>query len=579
MSVSRMGQVRLVIDEPQPTGGEQEAYHLWAKDHEKAAVRVTREGGRISHLCRARCTLSAAPQAKLDAAMLRLGLSDEPKLEKLLSIGLVNIIKFLGSEHAAVRAKAIEVLTHISKRVKDSRTALPLDKLVELFGVAASPFELNFALMYTDLALARATPAERSTALPHLLRRASERAPPLRAVALALFAQHAADVHLEPRERFAFLARKGTAPAADGAAVAASAPFEGLSADGVSVAAHWLDVLLFAPSSTSMPCSPGLSIGAHAALVPKLGGADYAALGARKLALLKLANALLPTSHRLPLLVVGASDGSQRVAEFADNELRRLGKPEGSADSTELVVALCALVSGHPAARAAAAALAPLDPPARAARNVTLSAELRVPDASALRLPASMPAQVRALGLLARSDAAAEALEHVGRVVALCAEPAAADGVQVGAARRHAAAVQLALWTFKQASEEAIERVAPQMLGSLRRALHAAAEHCAFDDGGGGVSAAGGETVGEAESVAVVSAESVPLTFMAVGELARRAPKLFAGDVDSARALFSALSTRELDARMAAQEALACLATAFAAAGGGTLAALEGEQR
>lgn len=141
---------------------------------------------------------------KLEAAEFRLGLADEAKLEKLLAAGLVNIIKYLGSEHGIVRNKAVEVLVHVDRRVKDLRTVgLPLDKLVEHFGAASSPFELNFALMYIDLALARASPAARSECLPRLLARVSERPPPLRSIVLALFALYAPDVQLEPADRFA----------------------------------------------------------------------------------------------------------------------------------------------------------------------------------------------------------------------------------------------------------------------------------------------------------------------------------------------------------------------------------------
>ncbi|CAI5535827.1 unnamed protein product [Closterium sp. Naga37s-1] len=139
--------------------------------------------------------------AGLDRLLTRLALTEDAKLEKVLSKLLPLAISRLASPHEASRKKVMEMLAHINKRVRGaSAIHLPLSDLLALYCSATAttpapspsststtttsapllpaphPLTASFALVYTDMAFQRATPEEQAAAVPVLLRGIASRA-------------------------------------------------------------------------------------------------------------------------------------------------------------------------------------------------------------------------------------------------------------------------------------------------------------------------------------------------------------------------------------------------------------------
>ncbi|GJP72793.1 hypothetical protein CLOP_g3551 [Closterium sp. NIES-67] len=160
--------------------------------------------------------------AGLDRLLTRLALTDDAKLEKVLSKLLPLALSRLASPHDAARKKVMEMLAHINKRVRGASSIhLPLSDLLALYCSATGtpinpptatpasatpsapsataplatappatappssstptaaptpplpsphPLTASFALVYTDMAFQRASPTQQAAAVPVLLR-------------------------------------------------------------------------------------------------------------------------------------------------------------------------------------------------------------------------------------------------------------------------------------------------------------------------------------------------------------------------------------------------------------------------
>ncbi|KXZ47234.1 hypothetical protein GPECTOR_37g240 [Gonium pectorale] len=128
---------------------------------------------------------SAAEEvAGLDRVLTRLALTDDDKLQPVLTRLIPAVLDQLKSPHDAVRKKVLEILAHVNKRLKGlPALQLPLAELVAMFagepppGTSAAAYGMvrNFALVYTEMAAERAPGPERVAALPSLLRGLSRR--------------------------------------------------------------------------------------------------------------------------------------------------------------------------------------------------------------------------------------------------------------------------------------------------------------------------------------------------------------------------------------------------------------------
>ncbi|GFH31595.1 uncharacterized protein HaLaN_30668, partial [Haematococcus lacustris] len=78
---------------------------------------------------------SAAEEvAGLDKVLLRLGLTEEVDLEKVLARLIPAVVGSLKSPHDATRKKVLEILAHVNKRLKGAPACqLPLTPLLDMF--------------------------------------------------------------------------------------------------------------------------------------------------------------------------------------------------------------------------------------------------------------------------------------------------------------------------------------------------------------------------------------------------------------------------------------------------------------
>lgn len=94
----------------------------------------------------------------LERVFLRVGAAEsDEQLEKALNRFLTPTILQIKSQHQSVQEKVLELLTHISKRVKSRPSVqLPFDNLLALYNEHnATPQVVNFALVYLKLSFPR----------------------------------------------------------------------------------------------------------------------------------------------------------------------------------------------------------------------------------------------------------------------------------------------------------------------------------------------------------------------------------------------------------------------------------------
>ena len=483
----------------------------------------------------ARAMGDAAVMSKLDAAELRIGMADDVKLAKMLDPALVNIMGFLASPSAAVKAKAMGILSHINKRLKaDEKLPLPLAGLIKVLTNEATPSIVqNFALVYIDMGLPRVTAAERASMVPSLLvgiaKRPAAQQDTLLGVLLA-----ALPVLPLPKLKDDL---GGDAP---------TLPFLVAADDRALVLAWLLDLLLFMPPLAATPhvVAPGLSRAAAKRVCGKLADAEVRGelLAAKKMAALRLLDArtsegagqfgeLFAFSETLAHWVVASADNDHGVAAFAETALRRL--KEESLEEPRLVDGLTALVLGTITASPAAAAK--VGSPSAS----TAGASASVDDPMTSRTAASVAVRLKALGYLHKSKAAAN--RFPGTLQAIFHSIFGSDATP----RLQQAGCQLAQWTAQMCDDALLHAVGGHLLMGMLKVLR-----------------------GEAtQSMRVDAPEAVMMrssAYATLGRLCQRAPQHVKSDTRLPAELFTALETEQLGARSQLQEALAALAEVHA---------------
>ncbi|MEW5319236.1 MAG: hypothetical protein WDW38_010401 [Sanguina aurantia] len=191
--------------------------------------------------------------AGLDKVLTRLALTDEDKLERVLSKLIPAVIASLSSPHGSTHKKVLEVLSHVNKRMKGVTTLhLPLAELLALFSEPAqAPLVRNFALVYTETAFERADPSERLTVIGPLVAGLSSR--PAQHQAICLRVAVAALEH--------FPAPQGSSiPAETSPLMLQKFPFLGSKEDRTAFLGYCLKWLLYIPAkataSTRAPSNP-----------------------------------------------------------------------------------------------------------------------------------------------------------------------------------------------------------------------------------------------------------------------------------------------------------------------------------
>ena len=213
--------------------------------------------------------MTASPDAallqKLDAAELRIGMAEDNKLAKLLDPAMCNILNFLASPSAAVKQKAMAILSHLNKRLKaDPSITLPLAGLIKLFTTASTNAMVsNFALVYIDMGLPRVSTAERSSLVPSLLVGVARRPAAQQDQLLPLLLASLPSIPL-PKTK------------AELSGATAALPFLNDAADRALILAWLLDLLLYLPPLASAPHvpPPGLSRAAAKRVCGKLDASE-----------------------------------------------------------------------------------------------------------------------------------------------------------------------------------------------------------------------------------------------------------------------------------------------------------------
>ena len=112
----------------------------------------------------------------IERALASLALTDDDRLEGVLSKLLPRAIASLATTHASSVPKIMNLLKHINKRVNAMPgLRLPLEAIVEAYVTASNALVRNFALVYVEKAFERADGETREIQISRALRGASKR--------------------------------------------------------------------------------------------------------------------------------------------------------------------------------------------------------------------------------------------------------------------------------------------------------------------------------------------------------------------------------------------------------------------
>ncbi|KAI9097418.1 proteasome stabiliser-domain-containing protein [Phlyctochytrium arcticum] len=118
--------------------------------------------------------------ALLENVELRFAVADnDARFETTLETFLVPVINKLNSQHEVVRNKVMGICSHVSKRLKSNpNLKMPTEALVKVFAAdGASQMVQSFALIYIEMAFARAEAAEKMKLCPLLTKGIAKRVP------------------------------------------------------------------------------------------------------------------------------------------------------------------------------------------------------------------------------------------------------------------------------------------------------------------------------------------------------------------------------------------------------------------
>ncbi|KAJ4459098.1 putative proteasome-associated protein ECM29 [Paratrimastix pyriformis] len=101
--------------------------------------------------------------ATLDKILNDVAHTDDSGLDVVLQAHLIPLLNCAGSDNQDIRSRAIELLSHITKRVRPNPDIrLPAQALIELFLTSPSFVVKNLTMIFADMAFARLAPLEKS---------------------------------------------------------------------------------------------------------------------------------------------------------------------------------------------------------------------------------------------------------------------------------------------------------------------------------------------------------------------------------------------------------------------------------
>ena len=522
----------------------------------------------------------AADIDQLDRVLHRLVVADDAKLAPVLDILLPKLVRKLNGTAPRVRAKVIDVLSHISKRVRPNPSiALPCASLLAVCKeVPASSFAFNFSLSFLEMGVPRLERGEQGKIALQIASGISRLAPytPASNTLLNLLLVVVEHLPLRLVEE-----ATGTSPGEEtAAAVAAAAEVAELEGKDAAVVQDWfLDVCLY-PGVLRREGSryDGLSPAGLARLTSKEKEWPPELLTRRKLAVIRALKSDLfsPGTAVSPAVAAAGCGTHHEVLKASEDLLKSLSSSDrhGALQRDPAVASsLLNLVLGGGGKAQAGAAAAAAGAAAAGTGGATLSAS---------RSPASSALAVRALAWLEAEcpEGTAARVPEAVRVSFLAlftgdGSPAGGGGGgqerapgaphhdRANAARFRAAGARLAAFIAARCSAAMLPMVGPLLLQAVQRVLvmHSAPSSSAAVAGGGG--GGGGveapPAVGTTLLMQIQHAAMLEACYEAVSSLAVRRPELFAGDTSVPRLLFLELSAKEPSLRVKISAALGAL--------------------
>ncbi|KAI8073997.1 proteasome stabiliser-domain-containing protein [Gongronella butleri] len=285
----------------------------------------------------------------LERVELKLAMSStDEQLQRTISTFLPPVLLKLASPHEQTRKKVMEILTHVSKRVKANvAIELPFDALMEQFCNDENPAIVkNFTIIYLDMCIKRLPADKIAKHIPQLLHGLSKRPIAQRATILHMVLPALRKWHLEPGQQEQ--ARESVFH------------FDSSPDDATLLLNFFLDVMLYQPLTprqqkdaagedgvVPMTLYPGLSQSA----LEDVTNHGKTAWTAGELAEIKLGivhfllSRVFTDNERLRILIAGTTDSSHLVVAASEDGLRRW---TGNVDmeNAQLVQSLYALYLG-----------------------------------------------------------------------------------------------------------------------------------------------------------------------------------------------------------------------------------------
>ncbi|KAK7276642.1 hypothetical protein RIF29_17785 [Crotalaria pallida] len=360
----------------------------------------------------------------LDRMLTRLALSDDSKLQPLLSKLLPLSISSLSSQSLQVRNKVLEILGHVNKRVKlQPDIGLPLSELWKLYSESgAAPMIRNFCIVYIEMAFQRVSAKEKEDLAPVLLVNISKLPLQHQEIILRIIVKVIGECHSSNI----------------GDEVAAKYQKVNNAQDRNLFIEFCLHTMLFQRVSQSGGCPPGLSV-AQANRVAGKQQLQRDDLLLRKLGILNVLQAMeLAPELVYPLYTVASVDCEEPVVKRGEELLKK--KASGAnLDDLNLINRLFSLFNGTSAVE-------------------NTASESKVS-------PASPALKAKLMSIFCRSIAAANSFPSTLQCIFACIY---GNGTT---SRLKQFGMEFTVWVFKHAKIEQLKLMGPVILSAIMKSL------------------------------------------------------------------------------------------------------------
>uniref|UniRef100_A0A3B6MN47 Ecm29 proteasome adaptor and scaffold n=1 Tax=Triticum aestivum TaxID=4565 RepID=A0A3B6MN47_WHEAT len=375
---------------------------------------------------------SAAPPAPTDAEredaldrmLTWLALAEDARLAPLLVRVLPYAITSFASTSTSVRKLAMEILSHINKRVKHRpEISLPMLDLWKIYTESASTSIVrNFCIVYIEMAFERLPSEEKGNIAPDLLINISKVPAQHQGIILRLVSKAIGECNTRKVDDSIALKYRSISG----------------SDDGLVFADFCFHTILYQTPSQGIGCPAGLSVAQADRVTGKL-PLKGETLASRKLGILNVLEAMQLASEIVyPIYLAGASDSQESVAKRGDELLKRKASTANLEDA-KLINRLFTLFNGTASAE-------------------NIAAELKV-------APAPSSLRVRLMSVFCRSIAAANAFPYTLQCIFGCIYGSGTTS------RLKQLGMEFTVWVFKHAVMDQLKLIGPVILSGILRSL------------------------------------------------------------------------------------------------------------